>query len=148
MSTLEIIQDIKLFKHFTSAEKKLFADIDHSVLTFNNDDIIIKQGDECSSLYLLMKGTVLITKTGQSIPICKLTAGAIFGEMSFFTKKRRLSSVMAHNNVFLLKMDEDFFEKVKPDIRDKVKNYMIEVRVNRLDAMNESIMKISRLMRE
>ena len=45
MSTLEIIQEIKLFKHFTPEERKVFAGIDHSVLTFKKDDIIIKQGE-------------------------------------------------------------------------------------------------------
>ncbi len=143
MSTLEIIQDIKLFKHFTPAEKKLFVDIDHSVLTFNKDDIIIKQGDECSSLYLLMNGTVLITKTGHSVPICKLTSGAIFGEMSFFTKKPRHSNVIANESVTVVKMDDKFFRKIDPEIRDKIKNYLIELLVNRLDVMNATLGKIS-----
>ncbi len=143
MSTLEIIQDIKLFRHFTPAEKKLFADIDHSVLTFNKDDIIIKQGDECSSLYLLMKGTVLITKTGHSVPICKLTAGAIFGEMSFFSKKPRHSNVIANESVTVVKMDAKFFRNIDPEIRDKIKNYLIELLVNRLDVMNATLGKIS-----
>ncbi len=143
MSTLEIIQDINLFKHFTPAEKKLFADIDHSVLTFNKDDIVIKQGDECSSLYLLMKGTVLITKTGHSVPICKLTAGAIFGEMSFFSKKPRHSNVIANESVTVVKMDDKFFRNIDPEIRDKIKNYLIELLVNRLDVMNATLGKIS-----
>jgi CRP-like cAMP-binding protein len=143
MSTLEIIQDIKLFKNFAPAEKKLFADIDHSVLTFSKDDIIIKQGDECSSLYLLMKGTVLITKTGHSVPICKLTAGAIFGEMSFFSKKSRHSNVIANESVTVIKMDDKFFHKIDPEIRDKIKNYLIELLVNRLDVMNATLGKIS-----
>ena len=143
MSTLEIIQDIKLFRHFTPAEKKLFADIDHSVLTFNKDDTIIKQGDECSSLYLLMRGTVLITKSGHSVPICKLTPGAIFGEMSFFFKKPRHSNVIANESVTVVQMDDNFFRKIDPEIRDKIKNYLIELLVNRLDVMNATLGKIS-----
>jgi CRP-like cAMP-binding protein len=143
MSTLEIIQKIKLFKHFTPAERKLFADIDHSVLTFNKDDIIIKQGEACSSLYLLMKGTVLITKTGHSIPICKLTSGAIFGEMSFFSKKPRHSNVISNEPVMVVQMDDNFFRKIDPEIRDKIKNYLIELLVNRLDIMNATLGKIS-----
>ena len=143
MFTLEIIQDIQLFKHFTPAEKKLFAGIDHSVLTFNKDDIIIKQGEECSSLYLLLKGTVLITKTGHSVPICKLTPGAIFGEMSFFSKKPRHSNVIANEAATVVQMDDNFFRKIDPEIRDKIKNYLIELLVNRLDVMNATLGKIS-----
>ena len=143
MSTLEIIQDIKLFKHFSPAERKVFAGIDHSVLTFNKDDVIIKQGDECTSLYLLMKGTVMITKTGHSVPICKLAPGAIFGEMSFFSQKPRHSNVIANESVTVVKMDDSFFSKIDPEIRDKIKNYLIELLVNRLDVMNATLGKIS-----
>ena len=143
MFTHEIIQDIKLFKHFTPDERKRFANIDHSVLAFNKDDTIIKQGHECSSLYLLMKGTVLITKTGHSVPICKLTPGAIFGEMSFFSKKPRHSNVIANESVTVVKMDDHFFIKIDPEIRDKIKNYLIELLVNRLDVMNATLGKIS-----
>ena len=54
MPTLETIKDMPMFKHFTATEKKTFAEIDHSLLGFSKDDIIIKQGEECSSLYLLV----------------------------------------------------------------------------------------------
>jgi CRP-like cAMP-binding protein len=143
MFALEMIQDMKLFKHFAPEERKLFAGIDHSVLAFDRDDVIIKQGEECSSLYLLMKGTVLITKTGHAVPICKLTPGAIFGEMSFFSKKPRHSSVIANEPVTVVQMDDNFFAKIDPQIRDKIKNYLIELLVNRLDVMNATLGKIS-----
>jgi CRP-like cAMP-binding protein len=143
MSTLESIQDMPIFKHLTPAELKLFADIDHSVLEFNKDDIIIKQGQECSSLYLLLKGTVFITKTGHSVPICKLTPGTIFGEMSFFSKKPRHSNVVSNESVMVVQMDDNFFSKIDPEIRDKIKNYLIELLVNRLDVMNATLGKIS-----
>jgi CRP-like cAMP-binding protein len=143
MSMLETIKDMPIFKHFSETEKKMFAEIDHSLLGFNKDDIIIKQGEECSSLYLLVKGTVFITKTGHPIPICKLVPGAIFGEMSFFSKKPRHSSVVANETVLAVQMDDTFFRKISPEIRDKIKNYLIELLVNRLDVMNATLGKIS-----
>jgi CRP-like cAMP-binding protein len=143
MTTLETIQDMAMFKHFTQKEKRMFAEIEHSLLGFNKDDIIIAQGAECSSLYLLIKGTVFITKTGYSTPICKLTPGAIFGEMSFFSKKPRHSNVIANESVLVVQMDDTFFRKIDPEIRDKVKNYLIELLVNRLDVMNATLGKIS-----
>lgn len=143
MSILETIKDFQMFKHFSATEKKLFAEIEHSLLGFNKDDTIIKQGEECSSLYLLVKGTVFITKTGHTTPICKLAPGAIFGEMSFFSKKPRHSSVIANETVVAVQMDDNFFSKINPEIRDKIKNYLIELLVNRLDVMNDTLGKIS-----
>ena len=143
MSIRETIKDMPMFKHFTEKEKKMFSEIDHSLIGFNKNDVIIKQGENCASLFLLVKGTVLITRTGHSTPLCKLTPGAVFGEMSFFNKKPRHSNVIADETVLVVQMDDHFFKRIHPDVKDKIKNYLIELLVNRLDIMNETLGKIS-----
>ena len=149
MSTYELIADMPVFNEFSEKELRGFSDMDHAIVKYNRGDNIIKEGDESTMLYLLLKGSVMIVKKvdGHTIRLAKLKPGEIFGEMSFFSKKRRRSDVVAGNDVLVLRMDEDFFRKVKPGIRDKVKNYFIELLVTRLDAMNESIMSVSKLMR-
>ena len=144
MSLLDIIKDVEMFKHFTENEKQFFADLEHSFLGFNDGDTIIKQGDNNISLYLLLKGSVNITKSGNSLPLATLSPGAIFGEMSFLSKKPRYSNVVADGSVTVIKMDSEFFREVKPEVKDKIKDYLIEVLINRLDAMNEALDKISR----
>ena len=67
--------------------------------------------------------------------------------MSAFSKKPRQSNVVANDDVLVLKMDDYFFQKVNPDIKDKIKDYLIELLIDRLDNMNAAIMRISRLMR-
>lgn len=147
MGLYELIDDMPMFKFFSEKEKKEFVAMEHSLLGFNQDDIIIQEGDAFSSLYLLIKGTILITKTGENTPLSKLTAGAVFGEMSFLTKKPRFTNVVANEKVLVMKMDDDFFRKVRPEIKDRIKDYLIELLINRLDAMNESLSKISRYAR-
>jgi hypothetical protein len=63
--------------------------------------------------------------------------------MSFFSKKPRYSNVVANETVLVVKMDDNFFRKIDPEIKDKIKNYLIELLVNRLDIMNETLGKIS-----
>ena len=111
--------------------------------------MIIKEGDQHAALYVLLKGTVLITRTSENaqIRLAKLKSGEIFGEMTFFTRKPRQSNVIANEDVLVMEMDDNFFEKVTPEIKDKMKNCFIELLINRLEEMNESIMKISKLMR-
>jgi CRP-like cAMP-binding protein len=104
MGLYELIDDMPMFKFFSEKEKKDFVAMEHSLLGFNQDDIIIQEGDAFSSLYLLIKGTVLITKTGENTPLSKLTAGAVFGEMSFLTKKPRFTNVVADEKVLVMKM--------------------------------------------
>ena len=150
MDLLEMIEDMPMFSEFTVRELKSFSKMDHALEKYNKGDMIAKEGEEdLTSIYLILRGNVLIVKQGESslIRLAKLKPGEIFGEMSYFTKKPRRSGAMANDKVVVLKMDEDFFQKVRPGVRDKVKNYFISLLVNRLDAMNESIMTISKLMR-
>jgi len=144
-----MIDEIPMFERFSDEEKTMLADMDHSLIEFAKDDMIIKEGDDSTSLYMLIKGTSLITKTTDdaNIRLSKLRSGEIFGEMSAFSRKPRQSNVVANDDVLVLKMDDDFFHKVNPDIKDKIKDYLIELLIDRLDNMNAAIMKISRLMR-
>jgi CRP-like cAMP-binding protein len=149
MALYETICAMPLFEKLTGEERKILAESKHALLEFDKGDMIIKEGDQFKSLYLLIKGSVLITKssTDSQIRLAKLKSGEIFGEMSFFSKKPRQSNVVASEKVLAMRMDEDFFERVTPGIRDKMKNYFIELLIHRLDAMNDSIMNISKLMR-
>ena len=147
MQLIDTMNGIPMFNSFTESEKKMFANLEHSLLGFKKDDVIIREGDTFTSLYILIKGTVLITKAELSIPITKLSEGALFGEMSFFTKKPRHSNVIANENTLVMKLDKSFFDKVDFVIKDKIKDYLIELLVNRLDSMNESLSKISKFAR-
>ena len=148
MAVSKIIDEFPMFKMLTDDEKKQVAEARHSFAEFKKGEIIIKEGENCSSLYLLIQGTVVITKISENaqIRLAKLKPGEIFGEISFVSRKPRLSNVVANEDVSVLKLDEAFFEHAELSIRDKAKNYFIEVLVQRLDSMNESIMHISKLM--
>lgn len=149
MSLLKMIEGMPMFEHFSEDEKKEFAQMQYSMLKFKNGDDVITEGELSKSLYLLVKGMCLVTRTADNakIRLSKLSPGEIFGEMSFFSDKPRQSTVTATDDVLVLKMDDNFFEKVNPGIRAKIKEYLIELLVSRLDNMNAAIMKISKLMR-
>lgn len=144
-----MIEGMPMFAHFSENEKKEFAQTQHSMLKFKYGEDIITEGELTKSLYLLVKGTCLITRTADNarIRLAKMSPGEIFGEMSFFSDKPRQSTVTASDDVLVLKMDDNFFDKVNPGIRAKIKEYLIELLISRLDNMNAAIMKISKLMR-
>jgi serine/threonine-protein kinase len=149
MSIYEMIKDMPMFKKFDEGEIKTFAEMDHSIIEYNEGDAITKEGESSTALFLMVKGTAMVTKTRDDakIRIAKLGPGDIFGEMSFFSKKARNSDVTANEDVIVIRMDNDFFQKINPSIKDKTKNFFIELLITRLDTMNDSIMKISKLMR-
>ena len=147
MALYEMIEDIPLFKNFSDAEKKKFAKMEHSVLAFNKGDTIIKEGDHYTSLYLLIRGSAQVTRTGYDSPIALLKAGSVFGEISFLTRRARQSNVIAYENILALKIDDDFFAKLDAAMRDNIKNYLIELLANRLDSMYEALSKIAKYAR-
>jgi CRP/FNR family cyclic AMP-dependent transcriptional regulator len=143
----DTIKNMPMFRHFSAAQIKSFAEMEIGLKQFEKNDVIINEGDQLTSLYLLIEGTILITKTGYQTPISRLTPGAVFGEMSFLTKKPRYSNVIANERVRVMKMDDDFFKVVSVEIKDKIKDYLIELLINRLDTMNESLSKIAKYTR-
>ena len=141
----KIISELPLFDKFTDEERKKFAsEVNESIATYDVGDIIIHEGAEHGALYLLLQGSVLVTKSGYDYIVAQLSPGALFGEMSFFTKTPRHSNVIASDDVLAVKMDEVFFQQVHCDIKDKIKNYLIETLIRRLDEMNSSFVKIAR----
>ena len=132
---------------YTDSVEKAFAEMEHSILEYKNGDKIINEGDQSLSMFLLLKGTGLITKTQDDakIRLSKLKAGELFGEMSFFSQKPRQSDVVATDDALVLTIDNDFFKKMPPDIKDKIKTHIIELLVRRLEEMNASIMKLSKI---
>ena len=121
--------------------------MDHSVMAFNKGDTIIKEGEHYSSLYLLIRGSAQVTRKGYDTPVALLKAGSVFGEISFLTHRARQSNVIAHENILAIKIDDGFFSKLDPAMRDNIKNYLIELLANRLDSMNEALSKIAKYAR-
>lgn len=75
------------------------------LLSFNEGEAIIKQGDRGRTMYLLARGRVLVhavTPTGERVYLSSLTAGDFFGENAFFTGAPRSATVeaMAPSDVF------------------------------------------------
>jgi CRP/FNR family cyclic AMP-dependent transcriptional regulator len=149
MSIYDMIKNVPLFQNFSDEEIKLFSEMDLPIKDYEKDDFIIKEGDPSTTLFLLIQGSCLITKQqgGVNIRLSKLTAGEIFGEMSWVSGKPRQSNVVAKENVTVLTMDDDFFNHLSLDMSLRIKDYLIKILIKRLDHMNEAIMKISRLMR-
>ena len=142
MEPLELIANFPMFKYFTEQEIQQFIKLKISYQKFQKGNVIIRQGDVDTSLYLLIVGTVSILKHGSNIPIATLKPGDVFGEMSFLTKKPRHTDVLADKDVLVIRMDDDFFEKIDLVMKDKIKDYLIELLISRLDQMNEAISHI------
>jgi CRP-like cAMP-binding protein len=73
------------------------------------------------------------------VTIAKLKAGAVFGEIAYIAKRTRTTSVIADGDVIALKIHTNDIDTLLPSIPNKLKDKLIEILVNRLEAMNEQV---------
>jgi len=149
MSIYELLKDVPLFNNFSEEEMQILIDMDPPIKEYVKDDHLITEGELSTTLFLLVKGVCLITKQQDdaNIQLSRLKPGEIFGEMSWVSGKPRQSNVVANEDVTAIEMDQAFFEQIKPEMSNKIKDYLIGLLIKRLDNMNEAIMRISKLMR-
>ena len=107
-----VISRLKLFETLSDAKKTLLTTA-LKEKTYSIGDKIVKQGEEGSSLFILVEGllTVMIKdeKSGNDITVGKLKAGNSFGEFSLLTGEHRSATVIAeHDSVVYEIKKEDF----------------------------------------
>lgn len=94
-----------------SSDKKDKAQVVH----FESGELLIKEGKEERTMYILKKGRVRVFKTylGKRLTLGVLGPGEVFGELSFFDGKERIASVEALEMGQAIKVDA---QKVKKDL--------------------------------
>jgi serine/threonine protein phosphatase PrpC len=87
---MEALRRIPLFKHLTYKEQTAILAI-ATPRTFEKGDVVFREGDAGSELFIIIKGQVAVDKGGQSI--AKLGPGGHFGEMAIIEQTGRSASV-------------------------------------------------------
>lgn len=137
---LKLIKEIPFFKPFTAGEKKTLANLDSHIIVYKKGDYIIHQGDKDSTVFVLLKGVLAITKN--EVPDAELNtlkAGALFGEVPLITGKTRSTNVVAKTGVTVLKIDGYLLKTLDPTILNKFKDHLLRILIKRLDEMNSAM---------
>ena len=140
-----LIDKLSFFEFFTSEEKTIIADYKSNMKGYSAGDHIIRQGETDQTVYLLLKGKAKITRNEKSaVSINTLKEGDVFGEIAFFSKRLRSTNVVALENAMVLKMDWTLFDELNETIKNKIKDKLIEILIQRLEEMNKLLIKHSR----
>ena len=137
---LDLMTDIPFFKPFTLKEKKILASTDTHIVQYRKGEQLIRQGDKDSTIFVLLKGNLAITKN--EVPDAELntlSAGAMFGEVPLITGKPRSTNVIAKKKVIVLKMDSYLLKTLDPVILNKFKDHLLKILISRLDEMNSAM---------
>jgi CRP-like cAMP-binding protein len=81
--------------------------------TFQDGQVIFKEGDNGDWLYIVMDGEVQLTKTvgNNKVLIDVVMPGEIFGELSYIDKKPRSETATAKGITEVGIVDRDFFDR-------------------------------------
>jgi tetratricopeptide (TPR) repeat protein len=101
MEELKELQASSLFAHFDrEALVQVLASTE--LRTYDEGDIIVTEGEEGSSLYLIVSGAVKVftrASDGANLPLAELGPGDFFGEVSLLTGKPRTATITARTKV-------------------------------------------------
>ena len=67
----------------------------------------------------------------------------MFGEISWLGKRDRITSVIAGKNVIALRLDFRNSKKFNLEMKEKIKDKLIEALIHRLEYMNERLIKLT-----
>lgn len=104
----ETIKNLGFFEYFTDVDIwELIRACDWE--NFNKEQLIIQEGEEDSSFYIIISGIVSVEKNGHRIDY--LQEGDCFGEMSYLTNERRTATIRANTDVSLIKVNSTTLER-------------------------------------
>ncbi|MFZ2491426.1 MAG: cyclic nucleotide-binding domain-containing protein [Thermoanaerobaculia bacterium] len=102
------------------------------LLTFEPGDILVTEGEEGDSLYVLTSGTAkafVRNRKGGSTQVRQLNDGDFFGEISILTGKPRSATITAAVPCELLRLDRETLDSItatRPRIREVLQQFYFE----------------------
>jgi CRP-like cAMP-binding protein len=102
-----------------------------SLCRFNAGEVIVREGDQGETFYLIRSGRVLINTTkvdatGGQLALGTMGPGSFFGEVSLLTNKPRTATVIAGQNVELMELTRENFNVIArrfPSVKKIVEAY-------------------------
>ena len=83
---------------------------------FEKGDYIIKEGEKSNDVFLILKGRVIVAKSGKNQNKIKILTilgpGEIIGEMSFFDSSVRSASCIADTKVVVIAFTAETFSEI------------------------------------
>ena len=114
--------------------------------TFESGDVVISEGDEGDSLFIIKSGKVEVTTGGESggkVSLAQLKEGDFFGEVSLITGKKRTATISAVTPLELMELSKgdlmacsEKYPKVK-EVLDRYRKVRVEQTVSKIMALKE-----------
>lgn len=142
MLLLKLIERIPFFEGFSPENRRMLAEEGACFTRFHSGDFLIREGTEDSTLYIIVKGTAIVTKNAQpDQALAVLEVGAVIGEIAFLTGRLRTSNIVATTDLLCFSVDRASLEEMEFSIQLQFKDELIKILIHHLDMANAALAK-------
>ncbi len=125
------LKELQASTLFSSFEREALVEVIASteLRSYDEGDIIVTEGEEGSSLFLIVGGTVKVftrTEDGSNVPLAELGAGDFFGEVSLLTGRPRTATITARTEVTAIELDRTSVDRIAeghPEVRKVLEDF-------------------------
>ena len=140
---LNILNKVHFFDNLNREEKDILTGFHSHFFLSKRGETVIQEGDlKHQSFYILLTGKVTVRRHDAAMPLATLRPGDFFGEVSFLTERPRTTSVIAECPCIIFEIDRPTLNNLDISIREKLKDNIILVLVQRLDHLNEMVARL------
>jgi len=139
---LAFIKQLPFFSIFSDAEKEFLSTLNNHIMSCKRHDVIVRQGEIDTALFILIKGKVRIFKNERpKMVLAHRKPGDIFGEVSYLKKTVRTANAVAETDSIFLSIDGLMFEKMSAEIQNKFRARFLDILIERLDDLSKSYIR-------
>lgn len=137
MVLLKLIDKIPFFSTFDKENKLLLAESGSFFATYEKGEVIIRENEIDDALLVIIRGSVVVTKNNRPDHVLTtLRDGAVFGEISFLTKRPRSTNVVAEERTICFIINGTTMNEMGPSLQIQFRDQLIDILIRRLDTMN------------
>ena len=131
------LEGIPFFEDFKREELESLASDQSHFYKFSQQDKVIQEGERDTALYILLKGTVRVTKqtSDKELTLSVLKEGAIFGEMTLLRKGKRTSSVIAESTCVIMVLKPYTLNNLDGRLLAKIKDQLLKIVLRRFERL-------------
>jgi len=128
----QALRCVDIFRVLSDAERAHLAELAVHRL-YAPGEVIVRQGEETSQLYIIEQGEVAVTLQHPGAPapveVARLGAGKFFGEMALVTGDRRQATVRAATACQLLEVGREAVQRIMdqaPDLAERISDVLLQ----------------------
>ncbi|HIJ85200.1 MAG TPA: cyclic nucleotide-binding domain-containing protein, partial [Magnetococcales bacterium] len=140
MAIAKFVDENPVFSKLTKYHKVSLTVLLETLESYDAGEVIIKENSLHNGIYFIVEGSVYITVSKNDVILAELSSGDLFGEISTFGKKTTSANVIAKDKVKIVRISADDLSVMSVEIREKLKDIILEQLVKRQTIQNASIL--------